>query len=212
MVSGLPAFPMLDDTAVPNSDIAFDNSPMINDQGVGDHQIQRGTRAAASGAAILTHTIANDFAAAESDFFAVLGEVALDFNYQLGVGEANPIADGWAVQVGVGPSTDLDAHSLPLISPRCPKTWRLPPIATRRTSLQLAGFKAGAGSGRDIQAHAARLLTMEFQSWVRFVEVVMAANLNGAITGVTNLQFDCGSVRVPDDGIVSEEVFAGNHD
>ena len=50
----------------------------------------------------LPHAVANHLAAAELHFLAVDGEVLLDFDRQLGVGQAHAVAGGRAEHFGVG--------------------------------------------------------------------------------------------------------------
>ena len=60
--------------------------------------------------AALAHAVANDFAAAERDLVAVDGEVFLDFDDQFGVGQANAVACGGPVEIGVGAAGNLEGH------------------------------------------------------------------------------------------------------
>ena len=50
----------------------------------------------------LAHAVADHLAAAELHFLAVDGEVALDLDEQVGVGEAHAVAGGGAEHVGIG--------------------------------------------------------------------------------------------------------------
>ena len=54
----------------------------------------------------LAHAVADHLAAAEFHFFAVGREVAFDFDDELGVGEADPVAGGRAEHFGVGAAAD----------------------------------------------------------------------------------------------------------
>lgn len=71
--------------------------PVIDDQGVGYHQIHTRLRAHLS----LTHAVADHFPAAEFDLFAVGGEVFFHLNPQVGIRQTYLIAGGWAKHVGV---------------------------------------------------------------------------------------------------------------
>jgi hypothetical protein len=51
--------------------------------------------------------VPDDLAAAELHFFAVGGEVLFDFDPQLGIGQADLVADGGAEHVGVGLAGDF---------------------------------------------------------------------------------------------------------
>src|SRR6185437_2850886 len=72
----IPGLANLHDAAVPNSDIAFDDAPMVEDDCVGDDQIE-GAALPFGGCvrrgAALAHAVANHFAAAKGDFVAVVG-------------------------------------------------------------------------------------------------------------------------------------------
>ena len=104
------------DAAVGDGDVGFDDAPMVEDQGVGDHRVDRALRLAGLG---LAHAVADDLAAAELHFLAVEGEVLFDFDEEGGVGQAHAVAGGGAVHVGVGAAGDA-GHSGPMMSPRKP--------------------------------------------------------------------------------------------
>ena len=89
--------------AIFQSDISFDDPPVIQYHAVGDHGINR------LGAADLrlTHAVADRFAAAKLNLITVSGEVALDLDEQLGIGEADLIADRRAVHLGIGLFADF---------------------------------------------------------------------------------------------------------
>jgi hypothetical protein len=73
------------------------------------------------GTLALSHTVADDLAAAELDFLAVDREIVLDGDPQLGFGEADTVADGRAEHLGVGLPRDPDAHcSAPITRPLKP--------------------------------------------------------------------------------------------
>jgi len=80
---------------------------MVHDQRIGDDRIDR---TLFPGTLTLTHSVANDLAAPEFDFFSVGGEVFFDFNEKLGVGQPNPIADSGAEHVSVGRSGKFCRH------------------------------------------------------------------------------------------------------
>ena len=70
----------------------------------------------------LAHAVADDLAAAEFYFVAVVGVVFFYLDPQLGIAEANPIAHGGAVHIGIRLSGNFHAlpSSLPITS------WRKP--------------------------------------------------------------------------------------
>src|SRR5262249_62048627 len=112
-IAGLAHF---DDPAVTDSDVALHDSPMVDDEGVGDDQVQRAL--GPSGPSALTHAVANDFAAAKSDLVAIAGEVLFDFDDQVSIGQAHTVARGGSVEIGVDAPRNREAHWFPL--PWCP--------------------------------------------------------------------------------------------
>ena len=86
------------DQAVLQPDIGFDDAPMVEDDGVGDHGVDR---AAPTRDLRLAHAVADHLAAAELHLFAIGGEILLDLDEQFGVGEAHAVAGGRAEHVGV---------------------------------------------------------------------------------------------------------------
>jgi hypothetical protein len=64
----------------------------------------------ARGHLALAHAVADHLAAAELHLLAIGGEVFLDLDEELGVGEAHPVAGGRAVHVGIGGSGDFRCH------------------------------------------------------------------------------------------------------
>ncbi len=106
---GVAGFADGSDAAVLDADVGFDDAPPVQDQGVGDDGVHHG----GVGALALAHAVADDFAAAEFDFVAVVGVVFFHFDPQVGVAESDPVPDGGAVHVGVGLSADF--HLVPRI-------------------------------------------------------------------------------------------------
>ena len=96
------------DAAAAHADVGLHDAPVVEDEGVGDHEIQHAVRR--HRARRLPHAVADHLAAAELHLVAVDGEVALDLDEELGVGEAHPVAHGGAEEVGVLPARDAEAH------------------------------------------------------------------------------------------------------
>ena len=91
------------DAPVLEAHIGLDDAPVIDDQRVGDQRVHHlGSKQLA-----LAHAVTDHLAAAELHFFAIGGEVVLDFDPQLGVGQANLVTDGRAEHVGVGLTGDF---------------------------------------------------------------------------------------------------------
>jgi hypothetical protein len=70
------------------------DAPVVDDQRVGDHQVERALLGFALGRRALTHAVANHLAAAEGDLVAVDGVIFLNFDDQLGIGQANAVSGG----------------------------------------------------------------------------------------------------------------------
>src|SRR6185295_5564892 len=77
-----------DDAAVLQTDIGLHDAPVIDDQRIGDHGVDRALRPRALA---LAHAVADHLAAAELHFFAVGRVVALDLDEEVGVGQPHPI-------------------------------------------------------------------------------------------------------------------------
>jgi hypothetical protein len=100
------------DASALDGDVGLDDSPVVDDQRVGDHRVgDIGSKLLA-----LPHAVADDLAAAELDLLAVDGEIVLDGDPQLGVGQAHAVADGRAEHLGIGLARDPDAHWRTLIA------------------------------------------------------------------------------------------------
>ena len=84
--------------AVLQADVGLDDAPVVDDDGVGDDGVHHVGVAALR----LAHAVADHFAAAELDLFAVGGEVLFDLDEQFGVGQPDAVAGGGAVHFGVG--------------------------------------------------------------------------------------------------------------
>ena len=77
---GVSGFSDSHDASVFDADIGFHDSPMIENHGVGDNEIERAGFCFSDGRAALAHAVANYFSAAESDLIAVMGEVFFYFD------------------------------------------------------------------------------------------------------------------------------------
>ncbi|VVN59610.1 hypothetical protein PS685_03171 [Pseudomonas fluorescens] len=91
------------DAPVLEAHIGFDDAPVIDNQRIGDQRVDHFTGEQLA----LPHAVTNHLATAELHFFAVGGEVVLDLNPQLGVGQADLVADGGAEHVGVSLTGDF---------------------------------------------------------------------------------------------------------
>ncbi len=124
-VSGLLALADADDPPVLEPDIGLDDAPVIDDQRVGDHRVHSPLGARRLG---LAHAVADHLAAAELDLLAIAGAIILDLEDEVGIGEAEPVADRGPVHVGIGLPADPIRHqsSPPMTFWLKPQTSRLP--------------------------------------------------------------------------------------
>ena len=101
------------DAPVLDADIRLDDTPVIENHGVGDDRVDHLCRDALS----LAHAVADDLAAAELDLLTVDRVIALDFDPQLGVAQTHPITGGRAVHLRIGAPVDARHDSGPMILP-----------------------------------------------------------------------------------------------
>src|SRR5262244_2990128 len=90
---GIASFADRCNTAVLDGDIAFHNSPVIQDQRVGDDRINR---ALTAGTLRLAHAVADDFSASELDLLAINREIFFGLDSEIGIREAYLVTDSWA--------------------------------------------------------------------------------------------------------------------
>ena len=84
-------FPNCADVALFNGDIGLYDSPMIDDQRVGDDGVGRTLLV---GGLRLAHAVADDLAAAEFHLFAIHREIFLHLDNEVGIRKPHPIAGG----------------------------------------------------------------------------------------------------------------------
>src|SRR5581483_8099131 len=142
--------------AVADADVGLHDAPVVHDDRVGDHRVERGL--GARRARRLPHAVADDLAAAELRLLARHREVALDADQQLRVGEPDAVARGGAVEVRVLAARDPEAHGRshacsraracsrlpPSVSALRPNTRPAPPSATSVTRFSSPGSKRTA--------------------------------------------------------------------
>ena len=147
----------------------------------------------------LAHAVADHLAAAELHFLAVDGEIAFDFDDEIGIGEAHAIADRRAEHLGIGAPADLHRR-LAFASPCAlrrflrrgadrrlrgassgPSPRREPVDDTRsreRDELDralLPRLEAHRRPGRDVEAKSARRRAIERERRVGLGEVIVRA-------------------------------------
>ena len=112
------------DAPAGDRDVGLHDPPVIEDERVGDDGVHSTGRTRGLG---LAHAVADDFSAAELHFLAGNGEVAFDLDEEIGVGEADAVADGGAEHVRIGGAGEMGHQSsAPITWPRKPKTARRP--------------------------------------------------------------------------------------
>ena len=112
------------DHAFLDGDVGLDDAPVIDDQRIGDDGIGRALRV---GHLRLPHAVADHFAAAEFHLFAVGGEILLDLDDEIGIGEPHPVAGGGPEHVGIDGTFYLDGHQ------RAPSEESFPHLAAGRS-------------------------------------------------------------------------------
>src|ERR1700677_2625017 len=75
----------------------------------------------------------------------------------------------------------------------------------------LAGLEPHRGSGRDVEPHAARLLALELQRRIGLEEMIMAADLDRAVTRIGDRERHGLAVNVEYDVARFGDDFAGDH-
>ncbi len=101
---GVACLTNFDDPPVFDTDIGLDDAPPIQNQGVSDHNINS---AICPRDRRLAHTVADHLTAAKFHLIAIACEILLNFNNQLGISKAQPVAYRGAKGLGVG----LPIHS-----------------------------------------------------------------------------------------------------
>ena len=121
---GIARFADAGDPAVLHPDVCLVDAGPVDDERVGNHEVERAIVADSRG---LTHAVAKHLAAAELALVAIHRVVAFHLGDEIRVGKSNAIACCRAVNVGVVPSHHPVAHSKP------PRTMRSPAISTSAT-------------------------------------------------------------------------------
>src|SRR5262250_2448489 len=146
-----------DDPPVADADVGLHDAPVVDDDRVRDHQVERARRA--RGAHGLAHPVPEHLAAAELGFLARGREIALDANEKLRVGQPHAVARRGAVEIGVLPAGQPQRHERrshaasfasacsrapPSVKAFRPKTRRAPPSSTSVTRFSSPGSKRTA--------------------------------------------------------------------
>ncbi len=97
------------DAAALQTDVGFHDAPMIEDQRIGDHSVDRSL---AIGRLALAHAVADDLAAAEFHLLAIGGEVLLHLDDEIGVGEPHAVAGRRTEHIGIDGAGNTNRHLL----------------------------------------------------------------------------------------------------
>ena len=108
---GIASFTHLHNTPILDPNITLDNPPMIDNQGVGDDEIECAWCLFSGSAAALAHPITNNFAAAKGNLITIGSEIFLHLDNQFRISQAHAVPCGGAVEVSIGASWNVQAHS-----------------------------------------------------------------------------------------------------
>src|SRR4030095_8557558 len=97
------------DPAVLDADVGFHDPPVIEDQRIRDHGVDR---AVDSSALRLSHPVADDFTSAEFLLLAVRREVLLDLDDEIGICKTDSVADRRAEHLCVRRTADFIWHGV----------------------------------------------------------------------------------------------------
>ena len=175
---GIAGFADACDASVFDADVGLVDAGPIDDERVGDDEIER---AIVADARRLSHAVAQHLAAAELALVAVDRVVALDLCDQIRVGQANAIARRGAVDVGVMPPRHAVAHSRP------PRTIRLPAISTSATVLVSPGSNRTAVPAGMSRRRPVATCSIEFERAIGLRKVIVAADLDRPIAAIRHL-------------------------
>ncbi len=125
---GIACLADFDNPSILDADITLDDTLVVDDQGIGNHEVEGTMLPRTCGMAALTHAVADDFASAKRDFVTIGGEVLLYLNDQFGICQAYTVPCRWTVQVTVGTARYMQTHALllpgsssgPFTRPLCP--------------------------------------------------------------------------------------------
>src|SRR5580765_1394038 len=119
---GIASFANHSDFAALETDVGLDDTPVVDDHGVGDHGIHDIFVIALR----LAHAIADHLAAAELDFLAIGREILLDLDEQFGIRQPQTVTDGRTEHFGIS-LTRYPAHGLLSCRSSTPITMALKP-------------------------------------------------------------------------------------
>lgn len=220
-----PGLANADNEAVLDANVGLVDAGPVDNQGVGNDDVERLGVAAARG---LAHALAQRLAAAKLALVAVRGHVALDLDPEVGVAEADEVAGGGAEHGGVGGAVHLEHVDVDGVAARVGlgdmrepgrlqtghDVSRAPALddargeavaaahnapaahLDERHRLGVARLEAHRGACRNVQPVAVRAPAVKLQLRVDLDEVVVRADLDGAVALARDAQPDPRAVLV----------------
>src|SRR5262245_9304939 len=220
---GISSFANRCNPAVLDADVGLHDSPVIEDQGIGDHGVDR---AVDSSALRLSHPVADDFAAAEFHLLPVRRKVLLDLDDEVGICQTHPIADGRAEHLCVRGTAHYMGHGVSTLSEsvsrlrlrQCAHHLLVEPEPDPRSAVRhephlagLARLETHSRSRGDVEAISGGCVSIERQRGIRLSEMKVTANLNRSVAGVCYPEHDGRPVRIQENLAGSRKEFPRYH-
>src|SRR5262245_17885793 len=105
---GIASLAYCSNTPILNGNIGLRNSPVVENQRVGDDGIDR---APAAGTLRLPHAVADDFPASKLHLLAISREVVLHLDDEVRIGEAHLVPDRRAKHLRIGSTAHSAGHA-----------------------------------------------------------------------------------------------------
>ena len=201
------------------SDVGFDDAPMVEDQRIGDHRVDR---ALPIGDLALPHAIADHLAAAELHLLAIGGEILLHLDDDVGVGKPNPIPGGRTEHGGIDVARNPVGHEIsPFPLKRSSELAH--DVLAKPVNRSLAGHRHQGDiallarlephgrAGRDVEPHSASFLSIKLQGGVGFEEMIVRADLSRSVAAIDDRQGYGLAVGIDGDLALADKQFTGNH-
>ncbi|MBV6449086.1 MAG: hypothetical protein FCKEOINB_02816 [Nitrosomonas sp.] len=217
---GISGFADIGDFAVLDADVRFDDSPMIDNDRIGDHGIHDVRMAALR----LSHAVAYHFSAAEFYFLAIGGEVSFNLDEKFGIGQTDTVAGCRPHHFRIGLAGNFYTHFLTPVKSLRTKLFQFAhhfliesihdPVTRELDQLDgslLSGLEADGRARHDIQAHAIRRVAVKFHGGVDFVKMKVGTDLDRTIPAIGNGQGFGFSAGIQLDFTRFGKHFAWNH-
>src|SRR5882724_6673769 len=106
-VAGLPD---LHNPPVSDANVCLDDSPIIDDECIGDHQVQHARRTVSYSATTLTHPVAYHLSAAKGDLVTISRKVLLNLDDKLCIRQSYTVARSGPVKVCISTAWNVQRH------------------------------------------------------------------------------------------------------